>query len=49
MLGERVVMGGFEKVYDTVGHADTLNMALRVTKTNGILSVIGIGKEVKLT
>jgi threonine dehydrogenase-like Zn-dependent dehydrogenase len=48
MLGERVVMGGFEKVYDTVGHADTLNMALRVTKTNGILSVIGIGKEVKL-
>jgi (R,R)-butanediol dehydrogenase/meso-butanediol dehydrogenase/diacetyl reductase len=48
MLGERVVMGGFDKVYDTVGHADTLNMALRVTKTNGTLSVIGIGKEVKL-
>jgi (R,R)-butanediol dehydrogenase / meso-butanediol dehydrogenase / diacetyl reductase len=48
MLGERVVMGGFEKVYDTVGHADTLNMALRVTATNGILSIIGIGKEVKL-
>ncbi len=48
MLGSRVVMGGFDKVYDTVGHADTLNMALRVTATNGILSVIGIGKEVKL-
>ncbi len=48
MLGCRVVMGGFDKVYDTVGHADTLNMALRVTATNGILSVIGIGKEVKL-
>ena len=48
MLGERVVMGGFDKVYDTVGHADTLNMALRVTATNGMLSVIGIGKEVKL-
>ena len=48
MLGERVVMGGFDKVYDTVGHADTLNMALRVTATNGTLSVIGIGKEVKL-
>ena len=48
MLGERVVMGGFDKVYDTVGHADTLNMALRVLVTGGILSVIGIGKEVKL-
>jgi threonine dehydrogenase-like Zn-dependent dehydrogenase len=48
VLGERVVMGGFEKVYDTVGHANTLNMALRVTATNGTLSVIGIGKEVKL-
>jgi len=48
MLGERVVMGGFDKVYDTVGHAETLNRALRVTATNGILSVIGIGKEVKL-
>jgi threonine dehydrogenase-like Zn-dependent dehydrogenase len=48
LLGERVVMGGFEKVYDTVGHAYTLNMALRVMATNGKLSVIGIGKEVKL-
>ncbi len=48
LLGERVVMGGFDKVYDTVGHADTLNMALRVTATSGTLSVIGIGKEVKL-
>jgi threonine dehydrogenase-like Zn-dependent dehydrogenase len=48
MLGERVLMGGFDKVYDTVGHADTLNRALRVTATNGTLSIIGIGKEVKL-
>jgi len=48
ILGERVVMGGFDKVYDTVAHADTLNMALRVMATNGTLSVIGIGKEVKL-
>jgi (R,R)-butanediol dehydrogenase / meso-butanediol dehydrogenase / diacetyl reductase len=48
VLGERVVMGGFDKVYDTVGHADTLNKALRVTTTQGTLSIIGIGKEVKL-
>ena len=48
MLGERVLMGGFDKVYDTVGHADTLNRALRVTTTNGTLSIIGIGEDVKL-
>ena len=48
ILGERVVMGGFDKVYDTVGNAKTLNQALRVTATNGTLSLIGIGKEVKL-
>ncbi|MRR17421.1 MAG: alcohol dehydrogenase [Deltaproteobacteria bacterium] len=48
MLGERVVMGGFDKVYDTVGHADTLKMALRVLATGGVLSVIGIGKEARL-
>ncbi|MFA5756715.1 MAG: alcohol dehydrogenase catalytic domain-containing protein [Smithellaceae bacterium] len=48
LLGERVLMGGFDKIYDTVGHADTLNLALRVLTTNGTLSVIGIGKEVKL-
>jgi (R,R)-butanediol dehydrogenase / meso-butanediol dehydrogenase / diacetyl reductase len=48
LLGERVLMGGFDKVYDTVGHADTLNLALRVLATGGALSVIGIGKDVKL-
>src|SRR5208337_3819391 len=47
-LGERVVMGGFDKVYDTVANSDTLNKALRVTVTKGMLSVIGIGKSVKL-
>lgn len=48
LLGERVLMGGYDKVFDTVGSAETLNIALRVTATGGVLSVIGIGKEVKL-
>lgn len=48
MLGLRMVMGGFDKVYDTVGNAKTLNLSLRVTATNGVLSVIGIGSNVKL-
>ena len=48
MLGQPVAMGGFDRIYDTVGHADTLNAALRVLTTGGTLSLIGIGKDVKL-
>jgi threonine dehydrogenase-like Zn-dependent dehydrogenase len=48
MLGEKILMGGFEKVFDTVGHKPTLNTALRVTATGGMISVIGIGKDVRL-
>jgi (R,R)-butanediol dehydrogenase/meso-butanediol dehydrogenase/diacetyl reductase len=48
LLGERILMGGFDRVYDIVAHAPTLNAALRVTKTAGTISVIGIGKDVKL-
>jgi threonine dehydrogenase-like Zn-dependent dehydrogenase len=47
-LGERIVMGGFDRVFDTVGHRDTLNRSLRILATGGTLSVLGIGKEVKL-
>jgi (R,R)-butanediol dehydrogenase/meso-butanediol dehydrogenase/diacetyl reductase len=48
MLGDKILMGGFDRVYDTVGHSPTLNSALRLTTTGGTISVIGIGKEVKL-
>ncbi|MBN1533361.1 MAG: alcohol dehydrogenase catalytic domain-containing protein [Spirochaetes bacterium] len=48
LLGERVVMGGFHRVYDTVGHADTLNASLRIMAADGTLSLIGIGKDVTL-
>ena len=48
MLGDKILMGGFERVYDTVGHSPTLNCALRVTAAGGTISVIGIGKDVKL-
>jgi (R,R)-butanediol dehydrogenase/meso-butanediol dehydrogenase/diacetyl reductase len=48
MMGQKILMGGFDRVYDTVGHTPTLNKALRVTTTGGTISVIGIGKDVKL-
>ncbi len=46
MLGERVVQGGFEKVFDTVGHSPTLQVALIVTAGCGTVSLVGIGNKV---
>jgi len=48
MLGSEVLMGGFNRIYDTVGNTSTLNMSLRLLSAFGDLSVVGIGKEVKL-
>ncbi len=47
-IGQPVPMGGFDRVYDTVGASTTLNQSLRVLKTMGTLSVVGIGGDVKL-
>jgi (R,R)-butanediol dehydrogenase/meso-butanediol dehydrogenase/diacetyl reductase len=41
-------MGGFSKIFDTVGNSETLNTSMRVLRTAGILSVIGISEKVKL-
>jgi len=41
-------MGGFHRIYDTVGHARTLNRSLRALAAKGTLSVLGIGPAVKL-
>ena len=48
MLGSDILMGGFNRIYDTVGNTATLNMSLRLLAAFGTLSVVGIGKEVKL-
>ena len=48
MLGKDILMGGFSKVYDVVGSAGTLNASMRALRTGGVLSVVGIGTDVKL-
>ena len=48
MLGSAILMGGFDRIYDTVGNSATLNMSLRLLAAQGTLSVVGIGGEVKL-
>lgn len=48
MLGEKILMGGFTKIFDTVASAQTLNASMRVLRMSGVLSVVGIGKEAKI-
>ena len=48
MLGKDILMGGFSKIFDVVGSAETLNTSMRALSTGGALSVVGIGKDVKL-
>ena len=48
LLGMEIPMGGFTRVYDTVGISATLNLSMRLLATMGTLSVVGIGGDVKL-
>jgi (R,R)-butanediol dehydrogenase / meso-butanediol dehydrogenase / diacetyl reductase len=43
----REVGGGFTKVFDAVATSETLRTAMRVLSGGGILSILGIGDEVK--
>ncbi len=48
LLGMKITMGGFNRIYDTVASGKTLNMGLRLLKAMGKLSIVGIGGNVKL-
>lgn len=48
MLGMEIPMGGFNRIYDTVGHSSTLNLSMRLMAAMGTLSVVGIGGDAKL-
>jgi threonine dehydrogenase-like Zn-dependent dehydrogenase len=48
ILGRPILMGGFTKVFDCVGHRETLRPAMRAMAGGGTLSIVGIGDEVKL-
>ncbi len=47
-LGQPVPRGGFNRVYDTVGNSATVNLSLRLLKTAGTLSLVGIGADLKI-
>jgi (R,R)-butanediol dehydrogenase/meso-butanediol dehydrogenase/diacetyl reductase len=48
IMGPDILMGGFARIYDTVGSSATLNTAMRCLETGGTLSQVGIGHDVKL-
>ncbi|MGC9324363.1 MAG: zinc-dependent alcohol dehydrogenase [Desulfomonilia bacterium] len=48
MIGPDILMGGFAKIFDTVGSKETLNASLRSMAAGGVLSVVGIGHDIKL-
>jgi threonine dehydrogenase-like Zn-dependent dehydrogenase len=48
MMGQEILMGGFAKIYDTVGSAKTLNAAMRCLTAGGTISQVGIWHDVKL-
>ncbi len=48
IMGKDICMGGFTKIFDCVGTSDTINMSMRCLASRGVLSVVGIGDDVKL-
>jgi (R,R)-butanediol dehydrogenase/meso-butanediol dehydrogenase/diacetyl reductase len=48
LIGPDILMGGFNRIFDVVGNSKTLNQALRSLAVEGVLSVVGIGHDVKL-
>lgn len=49
MFGPDMLMGGFDRIYDAVGHQDTIRTSMRaLAGGNGTLSIVGIGNAVKV-
>jgi (R,R)-butanediol dehydrogenase / meso-butanediol dehydrogenase / diacetyl reductase len=48
MIGPDILMGGFNRIYDTVGSPKTLNLAMRCLAAGGTVSQVGIWHDVKL-
>jgi (R,R)-butanediol dehydrogenase / meso-butanediol dehydrogenase / diacetyl reductase len=46
MIGQRILQGGFERVYDTVGHTPTVRAALNAMAALGTLSLVGISDRI---
>ncbi|MFZ2630205.1 MAG: alcohol dehydrogenase catalytic domain-containing protein [Desulfosalsimonadaceae bacterium] len=48
MIGMEILMGGFNRIFDTVASHATLKLSMRLLAGMGTLSIVGIGGDVKL-
>ncbi len=48
MMGQDLLMGGFDRIFDAVADSGTLNTAMRCLRAEGVMSQVGIGHNVKL-
>jgi (R,R)-butanediol dehydrogenase/meso-butanediol dehydrogenase/diacetyl reductase len=47
MLGPAAMMGGFNRVYDCFSTSSSVGLAMRVAKTGGVISLVGISSQLK--
>ena len=47
MMGPDILMGGFSRIFDTVGNSATVNTGLRCLAAQGIYSLVGIEHSLK--
>ncbi|MGQ9842601.1 MAG: zinc-dependent alcohol dehydrogenase [Spirochaetota bacterium] len=45
MFGKKIIQGGFDKVFDTVGSSQTFNNAITITRAGGTVSLVGIAHK----
>ncbi len=45
LIGREILMGGFDTVFDTVGHGATTHLSLRLLRTGGTYAMIGLAGD----
>jgi threonine dehydrogenase-like Zn-dependent dehydrogenase len=48
LIGQQILMGGVDTVFDTVGHGATIQMSLRLLRTGGTYALIGLAATERL-
>jgi len=48
LIGDQILMGGVDKIFDTVGNAATMQMSLRLLRAGGFYGLIGLAATEKL-
>jgi len=47
LLGPAAMMGGFNKIYDCFSTSKSVSLAMRVARTGGVISLVGMSSQIK--